>query len=299
MRAIITGSEGFVGPFLIKELLENGYDIVGTYHSEVTRAVAPAKYIKLNILDKDKVRTIFDAVNPDVVFHLAAVSDVGFSRKNPELTKKVNILGTENVLSSAKKAKKLIISSAHVYGIPEKIPIKEDDPVSPNSPYAESKLKAEKIGKNYNAFIARSFNHIGPGQTDKFVASAFAKQIAELEKNNENTIKVGNLEAKRDFTDVRDVVKAYRLIIEKASSKEIYNVCSGKAYSIQKMLDLLLEMSNKKIIVEQDPERMRKSDIPILKGDYTKLKKATGWEPEISFRQSLKDILEFWRANIK
>ncbi|MBN2422259.1 GDP-mannose 4,6-dehydratase [Candidatus Woesearchaeota archaeon] len=306
MKALITGAEGFVGYYLIKELLSQGYDVTGTNIGEIpenTKKLGIA-FFKLDILDRNSVKKTFNKLQPDAVFHLAAISSVKFSMDNPELTMKVNVEGTKNILEAAfglkNNSKVLVIGSANEYGIPESVPITEKHKLNPLSPYAESKVECEKLAKKYaekglNAIIVRSFNHIGPGQSEQFVCSAFAKQIADIEKGNEPVIKVGNLSAKRDFTDVRDVVKAYALAVKKCDSGSPYNICSGKAFSIQEILESLLRLSKVKVEIKKDPLRMRKSDIPVLLGDNSRFSGKTGWLPEIPIEQSLKDILEFWR----
>jgi GDP-4-dehydro-6-deoxy-D-mannose reductase len=305
MKTLVTGTEGFVGPYLIGELLSKGYEVTGTFKDEIkTKLPAEVKKVHLDILDLSDVKKAFEKAKPDVIFHLAGISNVKFSIDNPEITMKINVEGTKNILEAAfcmkKRPKVLVIGSAEEYGIPKKVPITEDLELNPVTPYAKSKVEAEKIAFEYvkkglDAIILRSFNHIGPGQTDGFVCSAFAKQISEIEKGKEPVIFVGNLESKRDFTDVRDVVKAYLLAIEKGKPGIPYNICSGNAYQIKDILSKLLKMSKVKIEVKEDKTRMRKSDIPILQGDNSRFLKATGWKPKIKLEESLKDILEEWR----
>ncbi|GAG14942.1 unnamed protein product, partial [marine sediment metagenome] len=235
-------------------------------------------------------------------------SSVKKSFDYPELCKKINVQGTKNILESTLKTKIspriLIISSADIYGIPKKIPIPENHELNPVSPYAESRKEQEALCKEYadklKIIILRSFPHIGPGQLPIFVTADFSKQIAEIEKGiNPPIMKIGNIKAKRDFTDVRDMVKAYLLAIEKCKPGEIYNVCSGNSYSIQEILDKQLSFSKVKIKLEHDPNRMRPSDIPELTGDNSKFKQATGWQPEITIDQTLKDLLDYWREQVK
>jgi len=307
--ALITGITGQDGSYLAEFLLKKGYEVAGTYHNKITtKFPEQVKLYPLDILDKDNLKKVFEEFEPRVIFHLAAISNVKFSMENPELTHKVNVEGTKNIIQVAENMDKspaiLIIGSANQYGIPEFLPITEEHPLDALNPYAESKIQCEilaqeSVKKGFRIIIVRSFNHIGPRQTEDFVVSSFAKQIVEIEKGKNSVIKVGNLDAKRDFTDVRDIVKAYILAVEKADSGEPYNICSGNAYEIKEILDKLLELSKIKIKIEQDPSRMRKSDIPILLGTNKKFFAKTGWLPLIDIDTSLKDILEHWRKTIK
>lgn len=306
MKVLITGINGFVGPYLAKELHEHGYKIVGTTHASTDGTVP--EYVetrKLDITDRDLVQKVVQEVRPDILVHLAAVSSVRFSIDHPHETHKINVEGTKNVVDAVRslpKVRMLFISSSEVYGIPSQIPIPEDADLSPVSPYAETKVQGEHICMEsaddaHEMLVSRSFNHIGSGQQESFVSSSFAKQIAKLEKYG-GTIKVGDLTAKRDFTDVRDVMRAYRMIIEKGKSGEAYNVCSGTSISIQELLDRLRSLSTKHIAEEVDESRLRPAEIPDLCGDNSKLKRDTGWEPQIPLEQSLKEILDYWRERV-
>lgn len=242
---------------------------------------------------------------PEWLVHLAAFAAVGESFKQPELVRKVNVEATGKLLEEAARVspgtKFLVASSADIYGrgfstpLPE-LPLSE---ARPNSPYAVSKFEMEKIIEadfNDRVIRVRPFPHIGPGQRPGFVTADFALQIAAIEKGErEPVMLVGNLEAQRDFTDVRDVVRAYRLLMERGGLGEVYHVASGKAVSIAEILQKLLVLSRVKIEVKQDPERLRASDVPVLVGDYGKLNRVCGWEPEIVLDKSLKDILDWWR----
>lgn len=306
MRSLITGSGGFVGKYLIDFLKSQGHEVFGIERHYDTSEI---KTFVGDILDKEFLKKVFEEVNPDYIFHLAAQASVALSFKEPEITMKINVEGTRNifdtVLEVCPDSKILLTCSADSYGLPNSLePITEEHPSKALNPYAESKILAEKLAIEYvkknslKVIITRSFPHTGPGQSEMFVCSSFAKQIAENEKNNKTTIKVGNLDAKRDFLDVRDVVKAYSLALEKCKSGVPYNISSGKAYSIKEILDMLLSMSSIKMKIELDPERMRPSDIPILLGDSTRFKQQTNWKPDIKFEQTLKDLLEWWRQRI-
>jgi len=303
MKALITGINGFVGPYLKRCLLENNFEVDGTDIS----AGEDVDY-RVDLLDKGKIEDLITKIKPELIFHLAAQSSVKKSWENPELTTKINVEGTRNLLDAVLKAginpKILTVGSGEIYGTTKKVPFKETSPLNPNSPYSKSRLAQEKLVRNYfdrfgiNVIISRSFPHTGPSQSPTFVCSGFAKQIAEIEKGMLESIKVGNLEAKRDYTDVRDMTKAYLFAIERCVSGEIYNICSGKAFSISSILDILTGLSNAKIKVEKDHTKMRPSDIPILLGDNTKFIEQTGWKPEIPFEKTLKDILDYWRAKV-
>jgi GDP-4-dehydro-6-deoxy-D-mannose reductase len=306
-KAFITGINGFVGKHLVNFLLSKEFEVFGIDISDNFEGDNRVKYYKANILDLDKLKQIIDEIKPKHIFHLAGFSSVKKSFEQPELCKKINISGTKNLLDSILEAninpKILIISSADVYGIPKSVPIPETAELNPISPYGESRKEQEELCREYmeklQIIISRSFPHIGPGQQPIFVASDFAKQIAEIEQGKkESIIKVGNLEAKRDFTDARDVVKAYFLVLEKGQPREIYNVCSGNTYLIKDILNILLSLAKVKITVEQDPTKMRPSDIPILQGDNSKFVNQTGWHPEIPIEKTLKDILDYWREKV-
>jgi GDP-4-dehydro-6-deoxy-D-mannose reductase len=306
MKAFITGINGFVGKHLSDFLLSKGFEIIGTDLADRFDGNPEVRYNKLDVLDSDKINGIINESKPDIIFHLAGFSSVKKSFEMPEICTKINVIGTKNLLDAIIKARInpriLIISSADVYGIPKSLPIKETDKLNPISPYAESRKEQEELCRRYTQLkiiISRSFPHIGPGQQPIFVASDFAKQIAEIEKGKkEPVIKVGNLEIKRDFTDVRDVVRAYLLAVKEGEAGQTYNICSGKAYSIKDMLDKLLSFAKAKIKIAQDISRMRESDIPVLQGDNSKFRKKTGWKPEIDFDKTLKDILNYWRSKI-
>jgi len=300
MKALITGISGFVGKYLAAYLLEQGYEVYG-----VDRTGAELKGCEIeicDILNKNKLSAIIEKIRPDAVFHLAAFSSVKKSFSSSELTKKINVEGTRNLLDAVVSAKinptVLIVSSLQVYGNPKELPITESSALKPENPYGESKVEQEKLCKEYELkiIIVRSFNHTGPGQTADFVLPSFAKQIVEIERGKLTEIKVGNLDIERDFTDVRDIVRAYLLAVQKCKVGETYNVCSGQAYNLAKALDMLKSKSTTDIKIVVESKRIRKNDVPVLYGDNAKFSKATGWKPEILFEQTLKDLLEHWRT---
>ncbi len=290
-RVLVTGASGFVGPYLVAELENSGYEVFGMDRSA-------GSDFQADLLDPDSLDQVVRKTDPDYICHLAGFSSVKDSFDNPELCKKINVDGTRNLLSSVKRfcpnARVLIITSAHVYGEPEYNPIDELHPLNPNSPYAESRVEQETLvlDSGLDVVISRSFNHTGPGQQRGFVCPDFIYEVKELLAGKCEEIKVGNLSAERDISDVRDVVKAYRLLLEKGKTGEIYNVCSGRAVSIQSILDSILslaELDASKVIV--DPEKFRPVDVPLMYGDNSKIKKL-GWEPEIGIEETLGDMWE-------
>lgn len=315
-KALITGVTGFVGSHLAEYLLKNNVEVYGTLRwrsrmEHVEQIKNKIHLIDADIKDAHSIQKVIDDTLPDYVFHLAAQSFVPTSWHAPAETLTTNIIGNCNILEVIRNADCSpviqVAGSSEEYGIvhADEIPIKETNPLRPMSPYGVSKVAQDLLSRQYymsyglKIVVTRAFNHTGPRRGDVFVTSNFAKQIAEIEKGiKEPIIKVGNLNAQRDFTDVRDIVKAYWLAVNKCKYGEVYNICSGKAIRIESMLKLLLSMSDKKIEIKQDPARMRPSDVEILRGDCTKFKKETGWEPEIPFENTLEDLLNYWRGRV-
>jgi len=306
MKALIIGVAGFVGRHLAIELINAGWDVSGTrLPSEVTSLGFPVH--ELNILNATAIGDLLARTNPDCIFHLAAQSSVSVSWKKPALTVDVNIKGVVNLLESVRELENpprvLLIGSGEEYGyiLPDELPINEDTALRPGNIYAGTKIAQGLLGQIYarayglEIIIIRAFNHIGPGQTDTFVVPSFCRQVAEIEaEGSAGIIKVGNLEAKRDFTDVRDIVKAYRLLAERGESGVIYNVGSGRSISIRDILDMIIEQSGA-IKIENDQARMRPSDTPVIEADISRLAECTGWRPEIAIETTLKDVLNEWR----
>jgi GDP-4-dehydro-6-deoxy-D-mannose reductase len=293
MKALITGGSGFVGRHLERHLEAAGDDVTTT-----DRAIDGC-----DILDAPALLDKFRGVRPDVVYHLAGASDVGGSWRTPQATFRANAEGTLNVLWAARESgceRVLTIGSADVYGkvTAEDLPIHEETPLRPVSPYAASKCAADHValqaflGHSQHVVRARPFNHLGPGQTDRFVAPALAGRIARNELHGEEVLRVGNLSPRRDFTDVRDVVRAYRLLVEHGRAGEVYNVCSGNAIAVQELAEQLIELSSVPMRLEPDPELQRPVDIPVLLGDSTRITKDTGWAPEIPLSRTLQDLLD-------
>jgi GDP-4-dehydro-6-deoxy-D-mannose reductase len=316
LRILITGIAGFVGAWLAEYLLPMpGVAIHGVIHRHDRRIRHFRDQIELHRGDLRNavwVDEMIRLVQPDILLHLAAWSDVGGSWQQPWLAYELNIQCQLNLLEalrrSASACRTLIVASNEVYGLvqPEDIPIDEETPFRPNSPYGVSKIAQDMMGlqywHNYRLPIVRvrSFNHIGPGQAEDFVASAFARQIAEIEVGiHEPILQVGNLAAIRDFTDVRDVVRAYWLAVCKGEPGQVYNVGSGSGRPVQWILDTLLSLSPAQITIEKDLSRLRPSDVPKSICDNRRLVAATSWQPEIDLRQTLEEILAYWRKELR
>ena len=318
MKVLITGITGFVGSHLADYLLSlGGIEIHGIERwrsrtENIEHIRDKINLVGCDIRDSISVTETIGKIKPDKIFHLAAQSFVPSSWQAPQESLTTNIIGELNVFEAVRAVNInpviQIAGSSEEYGLvlPDELPIKETNPLRPLSPYAVSKVGQDFLGyqyyKSYNMNIirTRAFNHTGPRRGEVFASSNFAKQIVEIEKNKrEPVVFVGNLDARRDFSDVRDVVRAYWLATEKCLPGEVYNISSGKALSIKEMLDLLLKISKVKVEIKQDSARMRPSDVNVLLGDNTKFCKQTGWKPEIPFEQTLKDLLEYWRGKIK
>ena len=310
MKALIIGAAGFVGSYLI-EHLSNTYDweIHATKLESEILASNTAVIHNLDLMNASEINALLQKTKPDYIFHLAAQSSVALSWKNPSLTVDINIKGTLNLLDSIRSIsnynpKVLLIGSGEEYGyiLPDETPVHEDVPVRPGNIYAATKACQNMLGSIYsraykmNLIMVRAFNHIGPNQAPLFVASDFCKQVAEIEKGlKEPVLHVGNLSALRDFTDVRDVVRAYGLLIQYGKSGETYNIGSGHAIPIQSLLDMILSLSTTTIKVELDPSRLRPSDIPVIEADIKKLQDTIQWKPEIELKQTLLETLNYWR----
>lgn len=314
-RVLVTGVTGFAGSHLVDYMLSRGdCEIVGIQRwrsrtENIEHFADKITLLECDLRDASSTRDTLEKVRPEWIFHLAAQSFVPTSWTAPSESLHTNILGQVNLFEAVRrldlKCRIQLACSSEEYGMvfPSEVPIKETNPLRPLSPYAVSKVAQDLLGYQYwmswklDSVRTRGFNHEGPRRGPVFVASDFAKQIADIEKGRKPPVlSVGNLDAKRDFTDVRDMVKAYWLALEKCEAGEVYNICSGRAWSIGDVLDALLGMTKAKIEVRKDPARLRPSDVPILLGDNTKFAKATGWQPTIPFEQTLKDMLEFWRG---
>jgi GDP-4-dehydro-6-deoxy-D-mannose reductase len=314
-RVLVTGVTGFAGSHLVDYMLtRNDCEIFGIQRwrsrtENIEHFMDKITILECDLRDASSVRDTLEKVRPDWIFHLAAQSFVPTSWIAPTESLMTNVLGQVNLFEAVRRlslqCRIQLACSSEEYGMvyENELPIRETNPLRPLSPYAVSKVTQDYLGYQYwmswkvDSVRTRGFNHEGPRRGPVFVASDFAKQIADIEKGRRDAVlSVGNLEARRDFTDVRDMVRAYWLALEKCEPGEVYNICSGTAWRIRDLLDQLLSLSKVRIEVKQDPARLRPSDVPVLLGDYSKFHAATGWKPTIPFEQTLADMLDYWRA---
>lgn len=313
MRALITGVTGFAGSHLADLLAaETDWDLCGTVYGPPPVGTLPARLraVPLDLRDGEATRALLAGSEPDYVFHLAAQAFVPESWQDPWGTFETNVRAEINVLEAVRalgRGRVLVVASNEEYGRtrPEDLPLREDSPLRPDSPYGVSKVAQDLLGLSYHLSYGlevvrvRPFNHIGPRQNERFVAPAFAKQVAEIEVGRrEPVLRVGNLAAQRDFGDVRDVVRAYRLLMLSGTPGEVYNIGTGRPRAVRELLDTMLAGARVPIQVAVDPARFRPSDVPVSYCDPTALRVATGWEPRISFEQSVRDVLEDWRGRV-
>ncbi len=313
MKVLITGIAGFAGSYLAEEVLKKGEEVFGI--CLVCESLENIEKIKKqlrihhgDITNFEQLLKMIKKIEPDQIFHLAALSSVAESFSNPLNMLENNFRGTLHLLEIIRRLNRpikiLVVGSSDVYGIvkPKEIPIKEERPLLPVSPYGVSKAAGDLLTYQYfksygiYAIRARSFNHTGPRQRTGFVIPDFASQIAQIEKGLiPPVLKVGNLSSQRDLSDVRDVVGAYVALMAKGKAGEAYNICSQKAYSIERMLNILCSLSKKRIRVEADERRNRPAEIPILLGSNSRIRRTTGWKPKIPLEKTLEDTLDFWR----
>jgi len=297
VRSLITGGGGFVGHWLADHLRSLD-DTVVSIDQEV------------DVTDPSALLAAVSDAQPEAIYHLAAMTHVGQSWVEPLRVLEVNVIGTGVLLAAARQCgsdpRVLVTSSAEVYGAvtdPSQLPLTEASPTAPLMPYAASKLASEALvaqaflGHGQHVITVRPFNHIGPGQSPNFAVPALAKRIVEADRRGVETIPVGNLSARRDFTDVRDVVRSYRLLIESGEPGQVYNVCSGQDVAIREIADGLLALAGTTLAFENDPELMRPVEVPVLRGDPGRLMAATGWKPEIPLDDTLADVLAYWREH--
>lgn len=308
-KALVIGVAGFVGHYLVKHLHDDmGMDVVATKLSHESVVPMPARICDLNILDKESIIEILFEERPDEIYHLAAQSSVSVAWKNPQLTIDVNVKGAVNLLEALRelfyKPRVILVGSGEEYGHikPGDTPVREDTILDPGNIYAATKACQNMLGRIYadaydlDLVMVRAFNHIGPGQSPIFVVSDFCKQVVDIEfGKKEPVMYVGNLSAKRDFTDVRDVVRAYAALARYGRKGESYNVGSGHAVEIREILDLIISRSDADVRVETDPAKIRPVDVPIIEADIRKIREETGWEPKISLEQTIDEILADWR----
>lgn len=315
MKILITGITGFAGSHLAEYIHQNVEyaEIYGAVRwrsnrSNLGQLEHQIKYCECELRDFKSVRDVIEAVKPKYIFHLAGHSYVPASWNSPNDTLVNNINGTLNIFEAVRKlspdCRILLACSSEEYGnvYEEELPIREDNPFRPLSPHGVSKVAQDLLGYQYfhsyglDIVRTRAFNHTGPKQSEVFAASNFAKQIAEIELGIRiPVVYVGLLNTKRDFTDVRDVVKGYWLALQKGKSGEVYQICSGNAFTMKQILNILLGLSSKSIEIRPDPTRMRPSDVPVLLGSYKKFYRISGWEPAVPFEQTLADLLNYWR----
>lgn len=304
MKALVTGANGFAGHYLVQHLLSQGDQVLGGVVTEVTPDF-PCQTVAMDVQNLEQCREVVATYDPEVIYHLAGMAFAPRAESDFNAALLLNVGGVHNVLRAAevlgRPTKVLIVSSAEVYGrvSPADLPLTENCAVRPAHNYSLSKLLAETVAQRFAQYghvdpiIVRPFNHIGPGQSRDFVVSSFAYQLAQIQLGKQDAvIEVGNLEAKRDFTDVRDIVRAYRLALTKG--RGIYNLGSGKSIAIQQILDMLIEISGLKVTVKPDPSRMRRAEVPEVYGSYDRAQSELGWEPQLPLRDTLRSVYEYW-----
>jgi len=314
VRAFVTGADGFVGQWLVRALLDRADDVSATMRGEepALTTLDPAmsrrvRWHRADIRDRNALAAALAEERPDAVFHLAAQSLAAASFDRPEETIETNVMGTVALLeachAAAAGAVVLFAGSSEVYGTvdPAELPLKESAPLRPHSPYAASKVAAEAIALQYartgwqRVVATRSFNHTGPGQSPAFAVPSFAKQIAGAASGEgARVLKVGNLSAQRDFTDVRDVVEAYRQLVARGASGRVYNVCSGRAVSMRQIVDDLLKIAGVDLAIEEDATKLRPVDAPIIYGDASAVQRDTSWQPQIPLVRTLTDVYRWF-----
>lgn len=303
-KILIFGIGGFVGPYLAQEFLDEGYEVYGSDIVKGDRLQNEITFYQADLLHADAIHHIIHQIHPDIIINLAAVSSVGQSWKVPQLTIEVNIVGTLNILEAVKELqpmpKVLLIGSSEEYDVSDK-PINELTILRANNPYGISKVAQERFANIYKVqygmqiYHVRPFNHTGVGQKDSFVLPSFCKQAAEIEKSGKSgVIKVGNLMARRDFGHVKDLMRAYRMIVESPYCDTVYNVGTGKAHSLREMLNYIISLCSQPIKVEVDPARVRPIDNPVICCDYSKIKAELGWEPQYKVFDALKEMFEYY-----
>jgi GDP-4-dehydro-6-deoxy-D-mannose reductase len=303
---LVTGATGFAGSHLLDHLLQQHATVAAWSHQGgrvLTDSGDPrVLWSAVDLLDRRSVARAIAALKPSTVYHCAGIAHVGESWAEPVRALRVNVLGTHHVLEGIRQAgiecRVLVTGSALVYRASTET-LTEDDPIGPSDPYGVSKLAQEMLAAactQIPVFIVRPFNHAGPRQSPTYVTSSFARQIAEIEAGrHEPVLRVGNLDARRDITDVRDTVRAYQLVVQHGQPRRPYNVCSGSAYPVRDLLNALVELSTASIEIEIDPARLRPSDNPVIAGDRSRISSETGWSPDIPIDRTLDDLLNYWR----
>jgi GDP-4-dehydro-6-deoxy-D-mannose reductase len=303
-KVLIFGIGGFVGSYLAEEFINNGYKVYGSDINKSDNLQKEVEFFETDLLNSESVLNIVSEIQPDMIVNLAAISSVGLSWNIPQTTMQVNVVGALNIMEAARKQgnmpKVMFIGSSEEYEVSDE-PINEETKLNANNPYGISKVTQERFAKLYReqygmkVYCVRPFNHTGVGQKDTFVLPSFCKQVAEIEKSGRpGTIKVGNLAAKRDFSHVKDIVRAYRMIIESDDCTKVYNVGSGKAYGLDEMLDYIVSLSSQKITVEVDSQRVRPVDNPIICCDNGLIEKELGWKAEYTVFDALKEMFNYY-----
>lgn len=303
-RVLIFGAGGFVGSYLCKEFLNNGYKVSGTDKGEGSALPSEVDFYRTDLIQANEVEKLIGQIQPDIIVNLAAISSVGASWNMPQTTMAINVIGALNIMEAARKSEKkpriLFVGSSEEYVISEN-PLDENTQLNANNPYGISKVTQEQFAKLYREqyglkiYCVRPFNHTGIGQRDSFVLPSFCKQVAEIDKSGKDgKIQVGNLKAKRDFSHVKDVVRAYRMIVESDNCNQIYNVGSGNAYSLEDMLTYIIGLSNQHIEIEVDQNRIRPTDQPVICCDRSLIGKELGWEPQYNVYDALKEMYEYY-----
>lgn len=303
-KVLIFGAGGFVGSYLSQEFLENGYKVYGSDKARGNMLPKEVEYMEANILNSEKIESLIKSIAPDIIFNLAAISSVGASWNIPQATISINVIGALNIMEAARKIKNrpkiMFIGSSEEYTISD-FPMSENRPLNASNPYGISKVMQEQFAKIYREqyglkiYCVRPFNHTGIGQKDTFVLPSFCKQVAAIEKTGKpGIIKVGNLTVKRDFSHVKDIVRAYRMIVESDNCELIFNIGSGKAYSLGKMLKYIIDLGTQKIDIEVDQNRFRPTDQPVTCCDHSLITSKLGWEPKYTVFDALKEMFDYY-----
>ncbi|WP_302211240.1 SDR family NAD(P)-dependent oxidoreductase [uncultured Ruminococcus sp.] len=303
-RVLIFGAGGFVGSYLCKEFLNNGYKVSGTDKGEGSALPSEVDFYRTDLMQANEVEKLIGQIQPDIIVNLAAISSVGASWNMPQTTMAINVIGALNIMEAVRKSEQkpriLFVGSSEEYVISEN-PLDENTQLNANNPYGISKVTQEQFAKLYREqyglkiYCVRPFNHTGIGQRDSFVLPSFCKQVAGIDKSGKDgKIQVGNLKVKRDFSHVKDVVRAYRMIVESDNCNQIYNVGSGNAYSLEDMLTYIIGLSNQHIVIEVDQNRIRPTDQPVICCDRSLIGKELGWEPQYNVYDALKEMYEYY-----
>ena len=304
-KVLIFGASGFVGSYLSQEFIDNGYKVVGTDKVNGPMLPTEVEFYETDLMKNSDVENLLNNVAPDIIVNLAAISSVGASWNIPQTTVQINVVGALNIMEAARKSEKkpkiLFVGSSEEYVISNTL-IDERTELNASNPYGISKVTQEQFAKLYRdqyglkVYCVRPFNHTGVGQRESFVLPNFCKQVAEIEKSGKSgVIKVGNLQVKRDFSHVKDIVRAYRMIVESDNCEQIYNVGSGEAHSLEDMLTYIIGLSNQNIEIEVDQSRIRPTDQPVICCDYSLIQKELGWEPKYNIFDALREMFDYFK----